>query len=101
MLQKIDLIGNLVADAEIRPGRDGGEYIAFRLAASEHAGEEKTTTYYEVNCSKSGVLEYLKKGVQVFVSGRLSLGVNVKDDKAYLNARVHARDLILCSTPRQ
>ena len=100
MLQKIDLIGNLVADAEIRPGREGGEYIAFRLAASDHAGEEKNTTYYEVTCAKSGVLEFLKKGMQVFVSGRLSLSVNVKDDKAYLNARVNAKDLILCSPPR-
>jgi hypothetical protein len=53
-----------------------------------------------VTCAKSGVLEFLKKGQQVFVSGRLSLSVNLKDDKAYLNARVKARDLILCSTSR-
>ena len=51
MLQKIDLIGNLVADAEIRSGKEGGEYIAFRVAVSEHSGEEKNTTYYEVTCS--------------------------------------------------
>ena len=100
MLQKIDLIGNLVADAEIRPGRDGGEYIAFRLAASEFSGEEKNTTFYEVTCAKSGVLEFLKKGQQVFVSGRLSLSVYVKEDKGYLNAKVKAKDLILCSSPR-
>ena len=100
MLQKIDLIGNLVADAEVRTGKDGSEYVGFRLAASEFSGEEKNTTFYEVTWAKSGVLEVLKKGQQVFVSGRLSLSVNLKDDKAYLNARVKARDLILCSTSR-
>lgn len=100
MLQKIDLIGNLVADAEIRSVKEGGEYIAFRVAVSEHSGEEKNTTYYEVTCSKSGVIEYLKKGQQVFVSGRLSLSVYVKEDKGYLNAKVKAKDLILCSSPR-
>lgn len=100
MLQKIDLIGNLVVDAEIRTGKDGSEYISFRVAVSEHSAEEKNTTYYEVTCSKSGVIEYLKKGQQVFVSGRLSLSVHVKDDKGYLNARVKAKDLILCSNPR-
>ena len=46
MLQKIDLIGTLVADAEIKNGKDGSEFIAFRVAASESSGEEKRTTYY-------------------------------------------------------
>ena len=100
MLQKIDLIGNLVADAEIKTGKDGSEFIGFRVAVSENSGEEKRTTYYEVSCHKSGVIEYLKKGQQVFVSGRLSLSVYVKEDKGYLNAKVKAKDLILCSSPR-
>ena len=100
MLQKIDLIGNLVADAEIRTGKDGSEFIGFRVAVSELSAEEKNTIFYEVTCAKSGVIEYLKKGQQVFLSGKLSLSVNIKDDKAYLNARVKAKDLVLCSNPR-
>ena len=100
MLQKIDLIGNLVADAEIRTGKDGSEFIGFRVAVSELSSEEKNTIFYEVTCAKSGVIEYLKKGQQVFVSGRLSLSVYVKEDKGYLNAKVKAKDLILCSSPR-
>lgn len=100
MLQKIDLIGNLVADAEIKQGKDGSEYIAFRVAASESFGEEKRSTYYEVSCKRSGVLEYLKKGQQVFVSGRLSISANCKDGKAFLNAYVSASHVVLCSSPR-
>ena len=100
MYQRIDLIGNLVADAEIRSGKEGGEYIAFRVAVSEHSGEEKNTTYYEVTCSKSGVIEYLKKGQQVFVSGRLSINAVSKDGKAYQNNYVSAVFVNLCSSPR-
>lgn len=100
MLQKIDLIGNLVSDAEIRTGKDGNDFISFRVAASESNGEEKRTTYYEVGCHKSGIIEYLKKGQQVFVSGRLSINAICKDGKAYLNAYVSAKDVILCSSPR-
>ena len=100
MLQRIDLIGNLVADAEIRTGKDGSEYIGFRVAVSETIGEEKRSTFYEVNCHKSGVIEYLKKGQQVYVSGRLSISSVRKDGKAYTNAYVSAANVILCSSPR-
>ena len=100
MLQRIDLIGNLVADAEIRTGKDGNEFIGFRLAVSENSGEGKRSTFYEVSCHKSGVIEYLKKGQQVYVSGRLSISAICKDGKAYLNAYVGANNVILCSSSR-
>ena len=45
MLHRIDLIGNLVADAEIRTGKAGSEFIGFRVAVSENSGEEKRTPY--------------------------------------------------------
>ena len=100
MLQKIDLIGNLVADAEIRTGKDGSEFIGFRVAVSENFAEEKRTTYYEVSCHKSGVIEYLKKGTQVFATGRLLVSNREKDGKTYTNLYVTASQVCLCSTPR-
>ena len=100
MLQKIDLIGNLVADAEIKTGKDGSEFIGFRVAVSENSGEEKRTTYYEVSCHKSGVIEYLKKGTQVFATGRLLVSNREKDGKTYTNLYVTASQVCLCSTPR-
>ena len=100
MLQRIDLIGNLVADAEIKTGKDGKDFISFRLAVSENFAEEKRTTYYEVSCHKSGVIEYLKKGQQVFVSGRLSINAVCKDGKAYLNAYINASMIRFVSAPR-
>jgi single-stranded DNA-binding protein len=101
MLQKIDLIGNLTKDAEIKQRTDGSEYIQFTVAANETKGDKKNTTYYDVTVSKSGVIEFLKTGQQVFVSGRLSVSATCKDGVAYLNAYVSAKDLILCSSPRK
>ena len=95
MLQKIDLIGNIVADAEVVTSKDGREQIAFRLAVNEKAGEESKATYFDVRMGKSGILSYLKKGSAIYVTGKLSLGAVAKDGKAYLNATVVARAVVL------
>ena len=100
MLQRIDLIGNLVADAEIKTGKDGKDFISFRLAVSENFGEEKRTTFFNVTCAKSGVIEYLKEGIQVFVTGRFGVSNREKDGKMYTNLNVTASQVCLCSTPR-
>lgn len=95
MLQKIEIIGNLVSDAELRNGKDGKEFVSFRVAASEGSGDDRRTTYYDVSFSRSGLLQYLKKGQCVYVSGRLSLSAVCREDKAFLNAYVSARDIVL------
>jgi len=95
MLQKIEVIGNLVSDAEVKSGREGREFVSFRVAVNEGSGEDKKTTFYEVSYVKSGLLQYLKKGQAVYVSGKLSLSAISKDDKAYLNASVSAKDIVL------
>ena len=58
------------------------------------------STYYEVSCHKSGVIEYLKKGTQVFATGRLLVSNREKDGKTYTNLYVTASQVCLCSTPR-
>lgn len=95
MLQKIEIIGNLVQDAELKSGKEGKEFISFRVAVSEQSGEDRKTTYYDVICGRSGVLNYLKKGQPVYVSGRLSVSAISKDGKAFLNASISAKDLVL------
>jgi Single-stranded DNA-binding protein len=100
MLQNIQIIGNLVQDAEVRAGKDGKEFVSFRLAVNEGTGEEKKTTYYDVSYVKSGLLQYLRKGQGLFVSGRLSISAVCKDEKAYVNAYVSAKDVILLGGAR-
>lgn len=101
MLQKVEIIGNLVSDAEVRSGKDGKEFVAFRVAVSEGSGDAKKVTYYDVNYIRSGLLQYLKKGQSVYVSGRLSLGAVLKDGRAFLNAYVGAKDIVLCGQMRE
>ena len=96
MLQKIEIIGNLVADAELKQGKDGKEFISFRVAVSEGSGEDRRSTYYDVNYVKSGILQYLRKGQPVYVSGRLSLSAVCKDERAFINAYISAKDIVLC-----
>lgn len=100
MLQKVEIIGNLVSDAEVKTGKDGKEFVSFRVAVSEGSGEERKSTYYDISYVKSGLLQYLTKGQAVYVSGRLSLSAVAKDGKAYLNAYVGAKDIVLVGGQR-
>lgn len=79
MLKSI-LIGNLGADAEVRSA-NGREFVSFRVAHSwnftAQDGTVNSGTIW-VDCIGSnlkGVVEYLKKGTQVYVEGNVSLRV--------------------------
>lgn len=79
MLKSI-LIGNLGADAEVRSA-NGREFVSFRVAHSWNFTAQDGTTNSGtiwVDCIGSnlkGVVEYLKKGTQVYVEGNVSLRV--------------------------
>lgn len=79
MLKSI-LIGNLGADAEVRSA-NGREFVSFRVAHSwnftAQDGTVNSGTIW-VDCIGSnlkGVIDYLKKGTQVYVEGNVSLRV--------------------------
>ena len=95
MIQKIEIIGNVVADAELKQSKSGNQYVSFTVVVNEGHGDEKRSTYYDVGSSKTGVLNYVKKGRPIYVSGRLSLSAVCKDNKAYLNAYVTASEIDL------
>ena len=79
MLKSI-LIGNLGADAEVKSA-NGREFVTFRVAHSWNFTSQDGTTNSGtiwVDCIGSnlkGVVEYLKKGTQVYVEGNVSLRV--------------------------
>lgn len=98
MLQKIEIIGSITADAELKVSKSGNEYTSFRVMVSETFGDEKRTTFYDVAFSRNGLVNYLKKNRQVYVSGRLSLSAVCRDNKAYLNAYINANDVELCGS---
>lgn len=93
MLQKIEIIGTVFTDAELKQSKSGNQYASFTVVVRESYGEEKRSTFYDVSISRPGIVNYVKKGRQIYVSGRLSLSAVCKDGKAYLNAYVSANEL--------
>lgn len=96
-------IGHLGNDAEFKAS-NGREFTTFRIAHTDkwtdEAGQPHETTTW-VDCimnGKPGVLDYLKKGTQVFVSGSTSLRVysSAKDRcmKAGLTINVRQVELL-------
>lgn len=74
---KIEIIGHLGNDAEIKE-LNGKKYISFNLASTEKfknaTGENVERTTW-VSCLRPGegaILEYLKKGTQVYCRGNLN-----------------------------
>lgn len=100
---KANLIGNLGADAQVKTA-NGREFVTFRVAHSWNFTAQDGTTNSGtiwVDCignNLKGVVEYLKKGTQVYVEGEVSLRVySSKQDrcmKAGLTIHVQSLQLI-------
>jgi single-strand DNA-binding protein len=80
MLNKVTLIGNLGADPEVRLMPSGGSITSIRLATTsrwkdKQSGERKEATEWHrivfFNRLAEIAGEYLKKGSQIYVEGRL------------------------------
>ena len=93
-MQTLFLTGNLAADCEIVPGKEGKEFIRFVVAAKDPAAEkDDKPTYYTCRMPKTGVADRLKKGRYVAMVGALRVSVNVKDEKSYTNLDVWVQSL--------
>ncbi len=103
---KIEVIGNLGADAEIKDF-SGSSLISFRVAHSEKfvgadSVEHERTVW--VSCLYSGnasnLLKYLKKGVKVFVRGYASFKVfsSAATRQMEVGVNVRVQDLELCGS---
>lgn len=74
-MQRLEIIGFIGQDAEVKDlGQN--QVINFSVAVSETfmKGTEKTTVTYWFECAKWGnntqIAQYLKKGTQVYISGK-------------------------------
>lgn len=104
------LIGNLGADAVVKE-TNGRQYVSFRVAHSEKVVDRQTGSISErtewISCTLDGngggLLQYLKRGVKVFVmgAGRLKTFRSSKDGLTYAGIDVFVRQLELCGGPRQ
>lgn len=103
---KIEVIGNLGADAETRVS-NGATYVAFRVAHTiksvDMLSGEVVREAVWVSCSKAGectnLMPFLRKGTKVFVRGNAQLKVYTGHDgmqHAGINLFVH--ELELCGS---
>ena len=61
--------GRLGADAEVRQGKEGKEFISFRVAVNEKRGGERKTSWMNVRSANTKIAPYLKKGTLVAITG--------------------------------
>mgnify|MGYP000252801551 CR=1 FL=1 len=80
MLNKVKLIGNLGADPEAKPMPNGGNVVTLSIATTRrwkdrNTGEQKTSTeWHRVVCfnrTADIASQYLNKGSQVYIEGRI------------------------------
>lgn len=101
-MQKIQIIGHLGSDAEVKTTQQGRELIKFSVATTKKIGEESQTTWHD--CVKwlyegkgKGIADYLLKGTRVWVEGEVQANAYLDKDgkaRASLNVNVQAIELL-------
>lgn len=102
---KLELIGNLGADAQVQV-YNGQKFVSFRVANTDSwtdksTGEVVKSTQW-VSCSMNGdgggILPYLKKGSKVFVRGNAQFTTfsSPKSHKIEVGVNLYVREIELC-----
>ena len=95
------VIGNLGRDAEVK--RIGEkDYISFSVASTEKQGENENTIWVSVLAGNNpNLLPFLKKGQQVFVSGKMKASIYQSQNNIGMDISVFAQTLQLCGSKRE
>ena len=75
-LAKVQIIGNVGRDPELRMTPSGRPVCEFSVAVNQKTGGEETTTWYRVSCwgrQAEIAQQYVEKGGLIFIDGRLSV----------------------------
>lgn len=94
-MQKVTICGNIAAEPSVISTK-GAEKVRFMMLCDDVFDGVKTTTRYSVVINKTGVVDYLKKGRQVFVVGEQKIRMK-KDDKGvpFVDITVYSDSLTL------
>ena len=97
----VTIIGNLGRDAEVKTINDK-QYLSFSVASTEKRNNEESVTWVSVLYPhQEALLPYLKKGQQVFVSGRLKAGIYQNNNSFGIDLSVFAQTLQLCGGKKE
>jgi single-stranded DNA-binding protein len=95
------VLGNLGRDAEVKRIGDK-EYISFSVASTEKQGEQENTTWVSVLSSNNpNLLPFLKRGQQVFVSGKMKASIYQSQNNIGMDISLFAQTLQLCGAKRE
>jgi len=98
---QIQILGNLGRDAEVKTINDK-QYLSFSVASTEKRNNEESVTWVSVLYPhQEALLPYLKKGQQVFVSGRLKAGIYQNQNSFGIDLSVFANVLQLCGSKKE
>lgn len=107
---RIEMIGNLGADAELKDN-NGRKFVSFRLAHTDkwknsQTGQDNVSTVWAscaINGDAHNLLPYLKKGVKVFVRGSVQLNMysSPKTHQMECGLNIAVWEIELCGGQRE
>ncbi len=92
-LNKVMIIGNVGRDAEMRFSPQGKAVVSFSVAVNSKYSEKETTEWFNIiawNKLAETCNQFLEKGQQVFVEGRLQTSTWEKDEQKHYKTEVIA-----------
>lgn len=104
-VNKVQLLGNLGNDPEIRTTPAGKTVASFSLATQTGYGDNAKTEWHSITAwekTADAVGKFLKKGSKVFVEGRISYETSEKDGVKRYFTKIVAYDVqFLDSKPKE
>jgi len=95
-MQIINLIGHIGRDAEAKHIGER-DYLSFSVACTEKRNNDESTSWYSILYPfQEALVPFLKKGQQVYVSGRLKAGIYQNNNSFGIDLSVFAQTLQLC-----
>lgn len=100
-MRKIQVIGNVTRDAEIKQFDGGRSVINFDLACNERYKDrngQKVEKVYYIKCAvwreNTNIAQYITKGTKIYVEGQPDIDVYInKEGKAAGSIRINVREI--------
>jgi single-strand DNA-binding protein len=92
-MQKLQIIGNIGKDAEIRKLDNDKNVVSFSVAVTEKYKDKESTVWF--NCQKwnaEPLVQYLKQGAKVYVEGKIQ--EREHEGKKYWSVNVDSLEIV-------
>lgn len=94
-MRKIEIIGRLADNAEIKQSQDR-QFLTFRVAANEGSAQNQTTEWFDCTSNAVNIAQYLTKGKQVYCAGVFNTRTyDGKDGQTHTVLCIRVRDIEL------